>query len=163
MKTSLCSISFPVAAFVSDWNHVDQIADYLASTTSIDKLESFRYGNLLSTLINEILETIHLSDRPDSTAEIEISTEGQRVEIDMHLDSNDGVVAFYQKIIQQISRGSGEKLYREYLFSKSHHHELGILGIYTHYQTDIRCRDAAPNRTTIEVSVELDRFLVVAP
>ena len=84
MKVSLCTVAFSVAGFVRDWNHCDQVADYLAMSVSIDQPESFRHGNLLSSIINEILETVHLSDRPDSLMEIEILTDSPFVHVVMH-------------------------------------------------------------------------------
>jgi len=161
MKVSLCTVAFSVAGFVRDWNHCDQVADYLAISVSIDQPESFRHGNLLSPIINEMLETIHLSDRPDSMIEIEVLTDSPFVYVVMHVDSSDRIVKFYSDIMEKISQEKVENLYQKALLSKSRHLDLGILGVTTHYEACIALRATEPGRTAIEVSMALHRFLEV--
>lgn len=162
MKTSLCTVSFSVIGFQNDWKHCDQIAEYLAAATTIDKPEPFRCSNLLSRIINEILETLRHSDRPESSVEVEILTDAPLVYVVIHVDPTDRIVKLYNEIVKRTAEGGSEELYQGCLTSAERRPEIGILGLVCQYQASVNVQSSPSGRAAIEVSVALDRLLEVA-
>ena len=53
----LCKMTLASDGFAADWRHCDLLSNYVSHVVSFDKPDPFVFSNLLSTVINEILES----------------------------------------------------------------------------------------------------------
>ena len=59
METQLkkvCGISLALEGFTAEWRHCDIVSNYISRAASFNRADAFLYSNLLSTVVNELLE-----------------------------------------------------------------------------------------------------------
>lgn len=56
-RRRLLDLDLPLASFLADWKHCDHYASYIARMVSASQADPVRHANLLSSAINELLET----------------------------------------------------------------------------------------------------------
>ena len=163
MKTSLCVVEVSVAGFTGEFTHCDQVANYLATTVSLEQPDPFQYSNALSLIINEVLETLHQSDRPESRATVEILAEDRTLHIVLGVDAGDHLLTFYAELLGQAATPAAwEEIYRGALLGGPLRRDLGVLRLLADHRASITFPAPAPGRALIEVSVLLDDSIEVS-
>lgn len=163
MKTSLCKVEVAVAGFTNEFTHCDQIANYLSTSISLEQPDPFQYSTALSIVLNEVLETLHQSDRPNSMATLEVLTEGRTIHLVLGVEGEDRIVSFYSKIAEEAAPpGDTEELYRTGLLEGPLRREISVYRLLADHGAHIGITRTAPDRAFIDVTVTLDDCIEVA-
>ena len=72
----LLEVSMGIDDFSSEWVHCDKISSYVARMVSHDRADSLLYANLLSSALNELLETVFANHGPEGDFSCRIRRQG---------------------------------------------------------------------------------------
>jgi hypothetical protein len=117
-----------VRAFQADWAQCDRIANYLATALTFDRPDPFLYANLLSTILNEALETIHWRHAGDGELRCSVHAEGGQMLVLFDFPADAGQCTFYARIGARIRAGEGSAAHAQALASDAP--DTGGLGLY---------------------------------
>ncbi|HVW54575.1 MAG TPA: ubiquinone biosynthesis methyltransferase UbiE [Rhizobiaceae bacterium] len=112
---SLIEIDLNSGVFGSNWAHCDQISTYVARMVSHNRSDSLLYANLLSSALNELLETVFRMHRRDGSFLCAVKRRGpvDRVEITVSCQAEH--LAFYRGVMNVLEGPDVAKRYRETL------------------------------------------------
>lgn len=112
----LISVDLDIAAFVAEWAYCDRLSTYLARMVSHNRTNSLLYSNLLSSVLNELLETVHRAHGPAGRFSCAILRCGERDRIELTIPNAAAENGFYGQAIAGLSRGDVAERYRAALF-----------------------------------------------
>jgi hypothetical protein len=143
-------------AFSAEWLHCDRISSYVARMVSHNRADSLLYANLLSSALNELLETVFLNHGPDGDFSCRVCRDGGTdiIEITMPCDEKTG--EFYAEAANRLSKGDVAETYRAALFSSDvPDPHLGLLEIASDYRAKISIAPAG-SRLTLSAEMALE-------
>jgi hypothetical protein len=154
----LVEIDLETASFAADWNHCDQIANYLAQLVSHDRRDSFLYANLLSTVLNELLEVVYAQHNPTGALKCTLAREGQSDRIALTIPVHDDARAFYERSVSATqSEAVAESYTRTLLGEAPPDRALGFLELAANYGARLSInQNAASSEIHLTVEVTLD-------
>lgn len=123
----MLELAFDLEGFLSSWHHCDQMANYAGFYTSFGKPDVFSYENIMSTITNEILETIYWRNAGQGTVSMVISEQQVGTCIEATIPVNAESECFYRNTVQRLSQGDPNDLYLELLLSGGG--EQGVLSL----------------------------------
>ena len=152
----LLEISMEIGDFSSEWLHCDRISSYFAGMVSNNRSDSLLYANLLSSALNELLETVFSNHGPDGQFSIRIRRTGPKDVIELTLPCDDPTLQFYTAATSLLQRGDVAELYRSALFSAGKQDpRLGLLEVAVDYQAKISIKPAGDRLTLLaEMMIE---------
>jgi len=111
----LITMHLGAAGFAQHWKYCDLVANYLATFTSELLNQSEAHSNLVSTVLNELLEVVFR--RNNGTGEIGITLTGgdTRLNVAITVPVDDEDRQFYQKMAELTSRSDVAEIHREYV------------------------------------------------
>ncbi len=149
----LLEISMGMDAFCSEWLHCDRLSSYAARMVSHNRADSMLYANLLSSALNELLETVFVNHGPDGEFSCRICRDGGTdvIEITMPYDEKTG--EFYAAAANRLAAGNAAETYQAALFSSgAPDPHLGLLEIAADYRAKI---NIAPAAGRLKLSAEM--------
>lgn len=155
--TPLVEVEMDANVFGASWSHCDHLSSYVARMVSHNRSDSLLYSNLLSSALNELLETAFRTHAAPGKFRCKLwRREGvDRVEliIPCHADQ----MEFYLETIVLARRADAVDRYRNMLFSEdSFDTRTGLLELAVDYAAEI---SASPDgehaiRLTADLTLE---------
>lgn len=151
----LCSLRFSAMAFTKDWCHCDQLSNYVSRLVSSNKIDSFVFSNLFSTVINEVLEAIFRNNSGNDHVEVSIYQAGNDSLIVSSIPVDDVSRDFYDRVISGLKNGDAKDMYRELIKrEKGFAPETGFYELAADYDADISL-EHKPDGKRIALSVRV--------
>jgi hypothetical protein len=152
----LLEVSMDVADFSSEWLHCDRISSYFATMASNNRADSLLYANLLSSAVNELLETVFCNHGPAGKFSIRVRRSGPQDVIELTLPCDDPTLQFYTDATSLLKRDDVAEVYRSALFSAGEQDpRLGLLELAVDYQAKISITPAGERLTlSAEMMIE---------
>lgn len=151
----LVELDLETTSFAADWNHCDQVANYLAQLVSHDRRDSFLYANLLSTVLNELLEVVYAQHNPAGALKCSVAREGQVDRIALTIPVDDNARAFYERsVIATQNAAVAETYTRALLGEEPPDRALGFLELAANYGARLAIEQSA-TATEIHLTVEV--------
>ena len=149
----LLEISMGMEAFSSEWLHCDRISSYVARMVSHNRADSLLYANLLSSALNELLETVFNNHGPDGEFSCRVLRDGATDVIELTLPCDAKTGQFYAEAASRLAKGNVAETYRAALFSAgAPDRHLGLLEIASDYRARI---SIAPAGDQLKLSAEM--------
>jgi len=153
----LVEISMGIEAFASEWLHCDRISSYLARMVSHNRTDSLLYANLLSSALNELLETAFAHHGPEGDFSCRISRSGEADVIELELPCDEGALAFYSEASRRLKRSDVADLYQSALFAPGGvDPHLGLLEVAVDYRAKISIVTEGGNRLKLAAEIALE-------
>ena len=144
----LLEVSMGIRDFSSEWLHCDRISSYVARMVSHNRADSLLHANLLSSALNELLETVFANHGPEGDFSCRVSRAGAADVIELTLPCDDEALRFYTEAARRLERRDVAELYESALFSaggKDPH--LGLLEVAVDYKARISVAPAGDRLT----------------
>ncbi len=149
----LLELSMGIEDFTSDWLHCDRISSYVARMVSHNRDDSLLYANLLSSALNELLETVFSNHGPDGEFSCRVKRSGVKDLIELTLPCDDPTLRFYKEAASRLERRDIAEVYFDALLSQgSQDPHLGLLEVAVDYQAKI---SIAPEGRKLTLSAEM--------
>lgn len=134
MPAPLVELTLEADAFAGDWRHCDQVANYLAQLVAHDRPDSFLYANLLSTVLNELLESVFVRQRRQGVVQCTLLREGKGDRIEIVIPVEAGGCAFYEETVAAVQSADVSGVYTRTLLGKEAPADLlGLLELAADY------------------------------
>ena len=159
-KDCLCSVKIATDGFAADWDHCDQLSNYVSHVVSFDKPDAFAFSNLLSTVVNEILEVIYKNHGSGDPITLTLYQVGRDTVIVCEVTVNDDARTFYLKAADNLQSGDVESRYRESIMGNEEiPQEIGFFELAADYGAHIDIEDIPEkNRVRLTVRVYLNKL-----
>lgn len=152
----LLEVSMGIEDFSSEWVHCDRISSYVARIISHDRSDSLLYANLLSSALNELLETVFANHGPGGDFSCRVRRTGAKDVIELTLPCDDTTLRFYKDAAARLERRDVAELYRTALLAQGEQDpHLGLLEVAVDYQAKIRIAPAG-GRLTLSAELVLE-------
>lgn len=112
----LLAIRMDIGVFASDWAYCDRVSTYIARMVSHNRSDSLLYSNLLSSALNELLETVHRTHGDEGEFGCAILRSGPRERIELTIPGSREDVDFYGEAIGAMASDDLAERYRDSLF-----------------------------------------------
>lgn len=109
----LCGATFSAQLFAADWSHCSLVSNYLSRVVSFTEADPFAFWNLLSTIINEILEAIFWHHAARGQIQLRLVEEGEDTLIVFHIPVDEQSREFYQRTLAAMEGNDVARLYRD--------------------------------------------------
>ncbi len=152
----LMRIDMDIALFTSDWAYCDRVSSYVARMISHDRGDSLRYGNLFSSALNELLETVFRVHGPFGAFSCAVYRMQGCDRIELTLPADAQARAFYKNTTNSLDA----ERYQTALFAPGAiEPAIGLLELAIDYQAKIRVEDAGGDtlRLVTELVLEGER------
>ena len=155
--TPLVEISMGIEAFASEWLHCDRISSYLARMVSHNRADPLLYSNLLSSALNELLETAFAHHGPEGEFSCRVSRAGGADVIELDLPCDEETLSFYSEAAQRLQHPDLAEIYHTALFSSGNADpHLGLLEVAVDYRALISIVPEKGNRLKLAAEMALD-------
>lgn len=158
----LFTLTLDLPEFAQAWQHCDSVANFLGKAVSGDKEDSFRYENLLSTIINEVLESLYQHHGSDAAAELSVGAEGPWLEFSIVFAPDPSALLFYESASRILASDDVSARYHQSLLDTDNSPPglAGLLEIAASYNARIRIRKTeADDRMMVAVVLDMPRLL----
>ena len=149
--------------FLADWRRCDQLSNYLADSLSLAKADPFAFSSLLSTILNEVLETIfyHNAGRGHLTLELrEEEDESTVLRAEFAVEASDR--SLYERIVSALELQDPVALYEQLLFqvSSTESRDICLYEIAADYGVRLAIEKGSPTGwICLDVQVNLNEWL----
>jgi hypothetical protein len=152
-KNQLLEVSMGISDFSSEWLHCDRISSYVARVVSHDRADSMLYANLLSSALNELLETVFTNHGPEGDFSCRVSRSGDTDVIELTLPCDDETLRFYTDAADRLGQRDLGDIYRSALLASGEQDpHLGLLEVAVDYQAKI---SIAPENGRVRLAAEM--------
>ena len=153
----LVEISMGIEAFASEWLHCDRISSYLARMVSHNRSDSLLYANLLSSALNELLETAFIHHGPDGDFSCRVSRAGDADVIELGFPCDERALSYYREAAHRLKQPDLADIYHAALFSPgSADPHLGLLEVAVDYRARISIVPEGGNRLKLAAELALE-------
>ena len=153
----LVEISMGIEAFASEWLHCDRISSYLARVVSHNRADSLLHANLLSSALNELLETAFAHHGPEGEFSCRVCRAGEADVIELELPCDEKTLTFYTDAARRLTGGDVKDIYHSALFSPEGRDPLlGLLEVAVDYQARISIVPEKGNRLKLAAEMALE-------
>lgn len=155
-SAALITLKMAAAGFRIHWKHCDQVANYLAlvARTRLDR--SPEYENLLSTVLNELLELVFR--RNAAAGEIALVMSEREGSLDIHVDVPVGESdrAFYLEMAARLAREDLDHMREELALAPPPTANLtaGLLELASVYGAVLTATDADEGRVRLRIAFD---------
>jgi hypothetical protein len=134
----LLEVSIGIEDFSSEWLHCDRLSSYVARMVSHNRADSLLYANLLSSALNELLETVFSHHGPQGEFHCRVKRSGMKDVIELTLPCDEDALRFYNDAAALLQRRDVAEAYQAALFSPgAQDPRLGLLEVAVDYQAQI--------------------------
>ena len=143
----LITMRLGAAGFAQHWKHCDLVANYLATFTSELLHKTDAHANLVSTVLNELLEVVFR--RNAEIGEIGITLKGDETQlvVEISVPVALGDREFYEEMAQLVQRNDREELHRQHLAEApdtgEHNLALSLLALAAVYDAVLQVKSAS--------------------
>jgi len=149
----ILEVSMGIDDFSSEWLHCDRLSSYVARMVSHNRTDSLLYANLLSSALNELLETVFSNHGSGGEFICRIKRSGSKDVIELILPCDDSALRFYTEAAGVLEREDLADVYHKALFSSGKQDpRLGLLEVAVDYQAKI---SIAPAGRQLTLSAEM--------
>lgn len=152
----LITMRLGAAGFAQHWKHCDLVANYLGRFTSELLQKSDSHANLVSTVLNELLEVVFRRNAGKGEIEISITGDSAYLVVKILVPVNEEQLSFYQDMTALVQRSDVAELYQKHLTAASLDENLltlSLLELATSYQAVLQ----------LETLMERSRVLLCLP
>lgn len=155
--TLLLQFDMGIDGFSSDWAYCDRLSSYMAKMVSHNRTDSILYSNLLSSALNELLETAFRQHRAGGELVCSISRSGRRDRIELTIPSDEETSGFYREAIAKLTQSNVAEHYRSALFTEGPlTNDIGLMELAVDYaaRLSIDAVDEKSLRLVAELAIE---------
>ena len=153
----LVEISMGIEAFASEWLHCDRMSSYLARMVSHNRADSLLHANLLSSALNELLETAFAHHGPVGDFSCRVSRAGEADVIELDLPCDEKALSFYNEAARRLMQPDLAEAYYAALFSAGEADpHLGLLEVAVDYRARISIVPENGNRLKLAAEMALE-------
>lgn len=106
--------------FLADWRRCDQFSNYLAESLSLAKADPFAFASMLSTIINEVLETIFCHNAGQDALTLQVFEDAEAATIlRAEFAVDEQARAMYERIVATLAGQDPVQVYEQLLFQLS--------------------------------------------
>lgn len=165
MPVPLVELTLESEAFAADWRHCDQVANYLAQLVAHDRPDSFLYANLLSTVLNELLESVFARHHRHGSVQCTLLREGKQDRIELVIPVDAAARAFYEETATAAQAASVAEVYtRTWLGKDAPPDLLGLLELAADYGARLSVEETgSADEIRLVLLVTLEDGAPVAP
>lgn len=143
--------------FASEWLHCDRISSYLARMVSHNRTDSLLHANLLSSALNELLETAFAHHGPEGDFCCRVSRAGEADVIELDLPCDDTALSFYTEAARRLTQPDVTEAYHQALFAPGTADPLlGLLEVAVDYRARISIMPEKGNRLKLAAEMALE-------
>ena len=113
----MLDIQMGIDVFAMDWLYCDRLSTYIARMVSHNRTDSMLYANLLSSALNELLETVFRSHALTGQFSCRVLRDGVRDRVELRVPCDAVARAFFSETARLVSRNDIGDQYRNVLFS----------------------------------------------
>lgn len=151
----LITLRLGAAGFGQHWKHCALVSNYLATFTSelLDKSEV--HANLVSTVLNELLEVVFRRNAGVGQVSITLTGDDERLVVKISVPVDDKDRAFYLEMAELVARSDVDELHQEQIVKpadEGSNLSLGLLELAAVYQAVL---EVAPSEDGSSVLVQL--------
>lgn len=114
--TLLLQLGMGIDGFSSEWAYCDRLSSYMAKMVSHNRTDSLLYSNLLSSALNELLETVFRQHRAGGEFMCSIWRNGPYDRIELTIPSDETIDEFYQEVVSRLAQPDIGEQYHNALF-----------------------------------------------
>lgn len=154
----LIRLEVDASVLASNWAHCDQLANYLARLAAFDRADSFLYANLLSTVLNELLEIIFVQHTPPGQIVCSLWRDGTFDRIELEIPADGTARDFYLSGVAKAQAPEVDETYTHLLLGDGQTDRIvGFLELAADYDARISLEPFAQTNTLrLVVDVELE-------
>lgn len=133
----LITLRLGAAGFGQHWKHCALVSNYLATFTSelLDKSEV--HANLVSTVLNELLEVVFRRNAGVGQVSITLTGDDERLVVKISVPVDDKDRTFYLEMAELVARSDVDQLHQEQIVKpaeEGNNLSLGLLELAAVYQ-----------------------------
>lgn len=151
------AVNMDVGAFAADWAYCDRLSSYVAKMVSHNRTDSLLYSNLLSSALNELLETAHRAHGASGNFVCSILRSGNKDRVELVIPNDLGGLDFYRTAVSRLSQENLGETYRTVLFQEGPiDPTIGLMELAVDYNArlNIEPMDDGAVRLTAELTLE---------
>ena len=105
--------------FIADWRRCDHLSNFLAEAFNLVKADPFAFSNMLSTIINEVLETIFYHNTGKGSLILQLTEENAITVLRAEFSADERIRSLYEEIVATLTAHDPVALYEQLLFQAS--------------------------------------------
>ncbi|MGI6853530.1 ubiquinone biosynthesis methyltransferase UbiE [Mesorhizobium sp. 1B3] len=151
------AVGMDIGAFASDWAYCDRLSSYIAKMVSHNRTDSLLYSNLLSSALNELLETAHRAHGASGKFVCSILRHGNKDRVELVIPNDLAGSDFYRTAVSRLSQENLAETYRTALFQEgSIDPTIGLMELAVDYNArlTIEPMDDGAVRLTADLTLE---------
>ena len=151
-----------MSGFTADWRRCDQLSNFLAEAFSMVKADPFAFSNMLSTIINEVLETIFYNNAGKGSLVLQLREENAVTILCAEFAVDDSTRSLYERITNSLATQDPVLLYEQLLFnvSSADTREICLYEIAADYGARLTLENGSqPGLICMAVSIDIDACL----
>lgn len=162
------SLSFVPLAVVSEWTRCGQTADFIARFFAHDYADADRAGNVLSTIVNELMENaVKFSHDKTIPAHLVVREYPERMVIATSSNATESQATSFGETVTRLLHGDPETMFAEQIANPPEFGGagIGLIMLRKDYSASIGARVTPADRNgraTIDVEVTIDNREVEA-
>ncbi len=118
-RPSAVRLCCDLPGFLADWRRCDQLSNYLAQALGLAKSDPFAFSSMLSTIINEVLETVFYHNGGQGMLSLVLSEEGGDTVLHAEFSVDEASRALYQSVVDTLQHQDPVRVYEELLVRAS--------------------------------------------
>jgi hypothetical protein len=153
----VCDISLALEGFAAEWRHCDIVSNYISRAASFNRADAFAYSNLLSTVVNELLEVAFWRHGPGGPLNLGIWERPPETVIELELPVDGPTKIFLTELVKTIRDGDPQSLYlAELIREQANPSSIGFYELASNYNAKIEIQDQGENLVKLTLAVNLN-------
>ena len=153
----VCDISLDLEGFTAEWRHCDVVSNYMARASSFNRADAFSYSNLLSTVVNELLEVVFWHHGPGGTLSLEIWDRPPETVIELSFPVEVATKRFFTELVAAIEDGDPQSLYLDELAREpADPSSMSFYELASNYNAKIGLEDQGKDLVKLTLAVNLN-------
>ena len=150
--------SFSGNDFKKEWSRCNYLSNYIAEYSAYNFDPGDKTENLISTVLNEMIERLSLLTQEDSPISVTLKESGDHIIIDVENMIYPDKFNMYERVIQKINTEEIGKLYLENItidpVSEVNELEFGFVMLANDFKCRISSRIQDDGRTTTRIAIK---------
>ncbi|MDX0602674.1 ubiquinone biosynthesis methyltransferase UbiE [Sinorhizobium medicae] len=153
----LLQFEMEMGAFLSDWNHCDQLSSFMARMISHNRTDPVRHSNFFSSALNELLEVSFRGGSPDGRIGCAVYRRGPTERVELTFPCPPGQRQFYGEAVAKTHDGDAHARYLDSIAADlAPSREAVLLDLSINFDADVRLGESDPPSITLVVDLPLE-------
>ncbi|WP_027997372.1 hypothetical protein [Sinorhizobium arboris] len=153
----LLQFEMEMGAFLSDWNHCDQLSTFMARMISHNRSDPVRHSNFFSSALNELLEVSFRGGSPDGRIGCAVYRWGPTERVEVTFPCPPGQRQFYREAVSKTRDGDAHARYLDSISTDlAPSREAVLLDLSINFDADVRLDESEPPSITLVVDLPLE-------